>query len=929
MHLPISTYRIQFTPEFGFQSCRKILPYLQELGISDIYASPIFKARSGSTHGYDIVDPTSLNPELGTEQDFEHLINEVRQNGLSWMQDIVPNHMAYSSENDLLQDVLEDGQHSKYAHFFDISWQHPYSSLQNRLLAPFLGRFYGACLEDGEITLQFAPQGFSIHYYEQIYPVNIETYHSLLSRGLAEVKNTLGEDHPDFIKLLGILYLLKSLPEVSAERLAQIRFAKRMLWELYQKSQVIQNYIQKILDDLNGQPGNPESFNALDELLNQQNFRLSYWKVATEEINYRRFFSINELISLRMEDPEVLQSTHSLIKQFAKEGKFDALRIDHVDGLLDPGQYLRSLRHSLPDTYIIVEKILDLEEQLPHSWPVQGTTGYDFQHRITSLFCPGNNYQEFQEIYSRFVGTLPDYENLLSEKKRLMIGKELAGDVDNLAHQLKLVSARDRYGVDITLYGLRRALVEVLARFPVYRTYISVHGLNPEDEHYLQQAIDRAREAFPRLANEFCFIQRFLLLQGLSRLEEEERRNWLEFVLRFQQLCSPIMAKGFEDTFLYVYNRLLSLNDVGGAPEHFGQSREEFHNWIIKRAQNWPHSLNATSTHDSKRSEDVRARLNALAEFPGQWQEHLGLWQGLHRKHKTRVGKILAPDNNDEYLFYQTILGAYPFGQEEKPDFIPRIKEYVLKASREAKVHTDWINQHEAYENAFVNFVEAVLNPEEDNPFWETFMPFQEKIAFYGIFNSLVQTLIKTTVPGIPDFYQGTELWNLCLVDPDNRRPVDYSLRHKLLQDMQQDAAQDHLELLLRLWDSKEDGRIKLFLLYQALQTRKQRARLFRQGSYHPLPVQGSQKAHLFAFARQAEHSWALCLVPRFLGSVIPQGELPVGSAIWQDTHIELPDTAPATWENKLTAQEVKVKDNKLMLANVFSHFPLALLTNK
>ena len=667
MITPTATYRIQFTPFFGFQSLRKIVPYLAELGISDVYASPVFKARAGSLHGYDVVDPNELNPEIGTAEDFAILAEEVHRNGLGWIQDVVPNHMAYTFENKLLMDVLENGQGSKYFPFFDIDWEHDYENLKGQILAPFLGRFYGDALEDAEIILDYGPQGLTVRYYDVAFPVRIQSYTNVFSRGLASLKGRLGEDHPDFIKLLGVLYILKTFasPEEVGDRYAEIRFIKRMLWELYSSNNDVKAMVDENIRTINGIPGKPESFNLLDDLLSGQLFKLSYWKVATKEINYRRFFNINELISLRVQDDVVFDHTHKFILQLIQEGTVSGLRIDHVDGLYDPGRYLKKLRGNAPETFLVVEKILDPEEDLCNDWPVQGTTGYDFMNYVNGLFCEKKNQRTLDRIWFTLTGSTRRFADLLREKKRLIIVEHMAGDVNNLAQLVKTISSRDRHGTDITMFGLRRAILEVLAAFPVYRTYINDRVLSESDRYYIEQAVDLAIAVNPALIHELRFIRRFLLLNFPEYMDEQEKSEWLKFAMRFQQYTGPLMAKGHEDTALYVYNKLISLNEVGGRPDRFGCSVKEFHSFNKKRQRQWPHSFSATSTHDTKRGEDVRARINVISEIPREWERNVRNWSRINKGKKSRIRDNYVPDKNDEYFLYQTLLGAFPFARDE------------------------------------------------------------------------------------------------------------------------------------------------------------------------------------------------------------------------------------------------------------------------
>lgn len=930
MRIPTATYRIQFNHTFDFRKAKGIISYLVELGISDIYASPIFKARKGSLHGYDVVDPNQLNPGLGTLADFEELTEELRGQRMGWLQDVVPNHMAFDYENQMLMDVLENGQGSDYFHFFDIEWDHPQESMRGRLLAPFLGRFYGESMDDGEITLDYGPSGLTVHYYDLILPLRIESYASFLTHQLSRLEKRLGGNHPDFIKFLDILHVVKTLPsmEETKERSGRTEFIKTTLWELYNRNKEINEFIDENIERFNGEKGNPESYDLLSDLLSEQLFRLSFWKVATEEINYRRFFSINDLISLKIEDKDVFTHMHSLVFRLLEAGRITGLRIDHIDGLYSPATYLKRLREKAGGAYLIVEKVLDLEEELPSFWPVQGTTGYDFLNHVNGLFCQKQKEKEFSKVYGNFAELHTPYEQLVCEKKRLIMGKHMAGDIDNLAHLMKAIASKDRYGSDIATYGLKRALVEVMAQFPVYRTYIDKETFTEADCLYAKEAVEKAKQSSPGLLNELHFIERFLLRNFGAHPSEEEKDQWVHFVMRFQQFTGPLMAKGFEDTTLYVYDRLLSLNEVGGDPSRFGISKEEFHPFNKKRARSWPHSLNATSTHDTKRGEDARARINVLSEVPKEWERNIKTWSKINRKKKKRAKGLRVPDRNDEYFLYQTLIGGFPFHEKDYPRFIERIEAYVIKAVREAKVHTAWLKPDAEYEDAFVSFVEEILDPSERNPFLKEFLPFQKKVSHFGIFNSLSQTLIKITSPGVPDFYQGTELWDLSLVDPDNRRPVNFEKRKTYLRKIREKDDSDVLNLIDELLRAKEDGRVKLFLIYRTLKAREENSLVFQKGAYIPVEVAGRFKDHIVAFARNLGRNWAVTVGPRFLTSLINEGEYPLGREVWYDTRILLPEDIPHTWKNVITDQIVKSND-KLMIGKILKHFPVALLVNE
>ena len=933
MRIPATTYRLQFTPQFRFADADTVVAYLRELGISDIYASPIFHARSGSLHGYDIVDPNRLNPELGSEQEFFALIDGARRHDLGWVQDIVPNHMAYDGQNRMLMDVLENGQASEFAEYFDIDWHHPYENMRGKILAPFLGEFYGDCLEKGEITLGYDQAGLSIHYYAMRLPLSIESYGEVLTHNLAQLRKRLGAGDFDFIKLLGVLYALKNIvpKEESGERADQLVFIKRMLWELYSANREIQEFIDTNVKRFNGIPGKPESFNLLDHLLAQQWYRLSFWKVAAEELDYRRFFNINELISLRVQEEKVFRHTHALAVKLAREGRFTGLRIDHVDGLYDPLSYLRRLRREAGDVYLVVEKILAFEEELPGQWPIEGTTGYEFLNQVNGIFCARRQRRRFSQIYSRFAETDVSCSALMIEKKRLIIGKYMAGDIESLANLLKSVSSRDRHAADITLYGLKRALVEVLTFFPVYRSYVSAESFTAQDRRELATAIAQAKDANAGLLLELKFIERFLLLEFAPHLSAEEKTHWTHFVMRFQQLTAPLMAKGFEDTTLYVYNRLLALNEVGGYPDRFGVDVDEFHAFIQRRTKRWPHAMNATATHDTKRGEDARARICVLSELADEWEECLKSWSKINRARKLKIKGEEAPDRNDEYFLYQTLIGCYPAGESDG-DFLNRLRGYLVKAVREAKVHTEWLKPDVAYEEAFTQFAAALLEPADDNHFLAEFVPFARKLAHCGLYNSLGQTLLKLTVPGVADFYQGTELWDLSLVDPDNRRPVNFAKQLQLLEDFKSSEMEDRPALLRELLQHWQDGRIKFYLTYKLANFRRMNAELMVEGDYMPLEVTGELSDRVCAFARRSGAAWAVVVAPRLIGAAVFNGAAPLGADFWRSTAVYLPQEAPRRWLNTITGAPLDallIEDKKFLpLQTVCKDFPVALLSN-
>jgi len=928
MKAPLATYRLQLHRDFPFARAAELAPYLKGLGVSHLYASPVFKARAGSLHGYDVVDPAEINPELGGEEGLAALSEGLKGSGLSIMQDIVPNHMSYDSQNAMLMDVLEKGPYSQYRGFFDIDWDHIYENLRGRVLTPFLGSFYGEALENGELRLVYDEAGLALSYYSLRLPLRVESYAEVFGGDISPLEAALGSDSPELARYIGTVGLFRGLKSEDPASAGQCSHARRMLRELYSSSEAVRRHIEAAVARFNGSKGDSASFDALDALVSSQFFRPSYWKVAAEEINYRRFFTINELISVRVEDPEVFDRAHSAALKLVSSGAVTALRVDHVDGLLDPRGYLARLRGAAgPEIYIAVEKILAPGEELPADWPIEGTTGYDFTNYANGLFCRRGSDKEFSRLYYRFTGLETRYDEMVVAKKRMIISRHLAGNIDNLAHMMKKSAADDRYGRDITLYGLRRALVEVMANFPVYRTYVSGPGGPTEAERALiKRAVEGARRRLSGFGYELNFVEAFLLMGGHKSLEGESADDILPCVMAFQQYTAPLMAKGFEDTILYIYNRLASLNEVGGSPDRFGFSPEEVHAFLAGRAERAPLTMNCTSTHDTKRSEDVRARINVLSETPGEWYAVLRRWSKLLQagRRKDASGREM-PSRNDEYLLYQTLLGAWPAEGEAGPDFAERIKEYSVKAAREAQVDTSWIKPDEEYEAALRGFIDRALQPGPENKFLEDFLPSQRLISFYGAFNSLSQVLLKIAAPGLPDIYQGCELWDFSLVDPDNRRPVDFALRARLLGDLKRDSAADPARLAAELLADLPSGRIKLFLTWRALAARAALKDVLESGSYLPLAVEGVHAESVFAFARAAGGRAVIAALPRLISGFVPAGRPPLGD-LWQDTRLALTPELRGTFTDAFTGRTFEAGETAA-LKDLFASFPCALLT--
>lgn len=956
--IPVSTYRLQFNQAFGFSDARRITRYLHELGITDIYASPYFRARKGSLCGYDIVDPNALNPEVGTEEDYDEWVGELKKYGMGQILDIVPNHMCNESDNPWWRDVLENGPGSPYAKFFDIDWSPAVRKLTHKILIPVLGDQYGKALEGQELKLVFEKGAFFICYYDDRFPILPNTYIFILQFLPEGRKNLFSDDNPHFRELLSIVTALKHLPtyteedpEKITERYREKEIIKKRLYTLYSKSSEIKNFIDGNVEVFNGLKGEPRSFNLLDELLSKQVWRLSHWRVATEEINYRRFFDINNMAAIRMEDPEVFEATHQLTLQLVSEGKVTGLRVDHPDGLYDPSEYFKRLQQScysrsrlapgegIEDKpfYIVGEKILTKGEKMPDHWPIFGTTGYEFLNPLNGVFVDTRNARAFDKIYSQFIKEKINFQEVVYEKKKLVMQATMSGEISTLGHYLNTISEKERHTRDFTLNSLTKAIIEMIAYFPIYRTYINTWSVSDRDRQYIEPAISKARRKNPAISSSvFDFLRDVLLLRFPEGLGDEQKKKWLDFVMKFQQLTGPVMAKGLEDTAFYVYNRLVSLNEVGGSPDRFGTPLDAFHGQNIERSKYCPHALISTSTHDTKRSEDVRARINVLSEIPGKWKECLTRWSRLNKRKKVAIEGRAVPERNEEYLLYQTLIGAWPAGsmtEDEYEVFKKRIRDYMMKAIREAKVNSSWISPHASYEEAVRSFIDSIMADVPGNKFLKELKPFQEMISSYGMFNSLSQTLLEIASPGVPDFYQGTELWDFSLVDPDNRRPVDYNRRMGQLDELKRSETEiGQRELVRKLISQRGNGKIKLYLIYKALNYRRNNRKLFESGEYLPLEAGGEKSYHVCAFTRRTEDSALIVIVPRYFTKLIQKPEeLPVGKDIWNDSFIIIPFENPGThYHNLFTGERMTILDlngaTVFYLDVVFSNFPVALM---
>ncbi|MBW6503500.1 malto-oligosyltrehalose synthase [bacterium] len=950
LRIPSATYRFQFHRRFRFEHAVALVPYLEALGVTDLYASPIFQARRGSAHGYDVTDPTRLNVELGGEGNFDPLVKALQDRGMGLLLDIVPNHMAASVENRWWTDVLESGQGSPFAGFFDIDWHSPKKALNSKVLLPILGGPYGRMIEEQELSLRLEKGGFIVHCHSVRLPVSILSYPRILSLRLSSLEETYGPDHPSFRELWDLItsieHLGKTVPadaESARDRYASEEGVKERLLRLYTERHEIREHIDETLRMVNGRKGDPASFDALDRILSEQHYWLSFWRLANEEINYRRFFAVSDLVSLRVEDPRVFDAAHELALRLAREGKITGLRVDHVDGLYDPQGYLVRLMQRLTGAeddnppagfYVLVEKILGEEEMLPPEWPVHGTTGYDFLNALNGVFISARGVKTLDDVYARFNGMAQDFRETVHRSKKLIMDTLFAGEMHSLGQHLGRLAEQDRYARDLPRKELRAALIEVTACFPVYRTYARSPELSARDVRHIAKALKWAQQRSTEASTPvFDFLRRVLLLEIPPALAGTEREEWLRFLMRWQQFTGPIMAKGFEDTSLYIYNRLVSMNEVGGNPASAGVPVNAFHIRCGTAADRWPHTMNATTTHDTKRSEDVRARINVLSEIPEEWEKRLQHWSRQNAGKRRIVNGIATPAPGEEILLYQTLLGVWPLEGVDLPGLKSRIESYMVKAIREAKIHTRWIRPNMAHETAVKEFVASLLeDPSPDtNAFLADFLPFQRKVAHYGAINSLAQLLLKIASPGVPDIYQGSELWDFSLVDPDNRRPVDYPRRARLLQDLMTMESPGAAPLPPELLSTWEDGRIKLFVTYKALSFRRERKELFLDGAYVPLPVTGGVKEHALAFARKRDDAWAIAAVPRLATRLAPPGDFPLGLGVWgARTVLRLAAEAPGKWRNVFTGEILHASGGNgaklLHLHAVFHDFPVALL---
>lgn len=1078
---PGATYRLQFNSGFTFRDAAAIAPYLRALGISHVYASPYSRARAGSMHGYDVCDHNQLNPELGGEEGYREFVDALRDNGLRHVLDLVPNHMSATTDNPWWRDVLENGPNSPYSGFFDIDWRPVKDELENKVLIPVLGAQYGEVLESGQLQIEHADGGFVIKYFDRSFPFGPKTAIPLLSHRLEELRTQLGPESESLHEYQSIITALEHLPpptattlKAVAERQREKEVIKRRLRELEAREPAVAAFIELNVQVFNGRVGEPESFDRLDRLLQAQSYRLCHWRAASDEINYRRFFDINDLAALCIEKPETFNAANELVARLLADDLVDGLRIDHVDGLYAPEEYLWRLQYvylaqhirreweaatdqatdtnawevhlapraeaehdaasqngaavafaaptststkayhvgpellrrvcaklglraprpadhmavfgaghhdlaeldprhltpvAVPDStapaaataptaplYILVEKILGPDEPLPESWPVAGTTGYDFTHLLNSLLITPEGYAAVEKQYLRFTGESRRYPDVVRECKRMIVRFSMASELQMLAHRVNRLSEQHRKSRDFTLNALRYALREVLASFPVYRTYPGPDGVSERDQRFVNRAVAAAKRRNQAMdPTTFDFIREILLLRHPPGLSDAAIRAREEFAGKFQQVTSPVMAKGVEDTAFYVYSPLASANEVGGDLSSPTCGISRFHAENANRSLRQRGGLLTTTTHDTKRSEDARARIHVLSEIPKQWSAAVSRWSKLTRSLRQDVDGAPAPRPEDEYLFYQSLLGIWPEGLVDdgaRAQLTERMQNYMEKATREAKQNTSWVNPNAEYDQAVRQFAAKCLEPGRDNRFLTHFAAFHKRIAVAGYYTALSQTVLKLLSPGVPDIYQGQELWDFSLVDPDNRRPVDYDLRRALLEQVRagwNTCPEQRVEFAAALGRVPQDERLKLFVTWRLLALRNDFAELFLRGDYVPLLVSGAATDHVVAFAWRARHTMEsgdgeparpcpgiVVVVPRFWAKLVAAAELD-GRAdamtrpdqLWGDTHVEIPEIAGHVLTHSFTDERYTFDTDAVPLARLLARFPLAILTDE
>jgi (1->4)-alpha-D-glucan 1-alpha-D-glucosylmutase len=977
--VPVNTYRLQMHAGFRFRDAAAIVPYLARLGVTHVYSSPYFQARPGSTHGYDICDHNALNPEIGSDDDYRHFIDTLHAHGLGHVIDVVPNHMGLDPvANAWWSDVLEGGTCSPYADHFDIDWQPVKAELHDKILLPVLADQYGRVLERGELRVIYESGRLRLDYNGSLLPVNPRQSPRVLRIGLEALEHDLGETNGEVHEFLSILTSLDNLPAYTerdpqrvAERQREKEVARQRLERLVDASSAIRAHVERAIAAANGRPGDPASFDVLHGLLEAQPYRLSYWRTAAHEINYRRFFDVNDLGGVRVELHEVFNQVHALLGRLLAAGAVDAVRIDHADGLYDPTSYFERL-HALaaearatpagaaaPPLWLAAEKILSKGEHLPASWQVDGTTGYEVLNLLQGLFVDPEGQKTLVRVYRRLTGLDDSFDDIVYATKRLIMDTSMASELNVLAHALNRISERNRRSRDFTLNSLRDVLVEFVACLPVYRTYVTAEGWTTDDARTIDVAIGRARRRNPAMESSIFDFLRAVILptppdaaadEAFAPRDADEFRAFGRFAMQLQQYTGPVQAKGVEDTAFYRHNVLLALNEVGGEPSRFGVSAPAFHSANIARHLTHPRSMVTTGTHDTKLGEDVRARIAGISELAEDWRREVSRWIRITARERQMLDGDWAPDRNDEYRFYQVLMGAWPasadIDSEAPPELVTRLQAYMVKAIREAKVHTSWLTQNLAYEEAVTRFVERVLTGPTGRRFLAAALPFQRRLARIGLVNSLSQVLLRATVPGVADLYQGSELWDLNLVDPDNRRPVDFGRRAALLTslervlpltsfDEEDTFAEDRhaaIEQMLAAWP---DGRIKLYLTAIGLRARRRWPALFLDGAYTPCDTDVTVPAGLVAFARHHGDTWLLAVAPRLASRLVGVGpdDWPTGE-MWKTSRVLMPPGAPSgAWVNLLTGERCQPMSHRgetwLFAGDALRRLPVALLATR
>jgi (1->4)-alpha-D-glucan 1-alpha-D-glucosylmutase len=916
MYNPVSTYRLQFHKDFTLVQLDALLPYLQTLGITTIYASPIFEATPESSHGYDGVNPNRINPEIGTQEQLQEISQRLRQAGMGWIQDIVPNHMAYHPNNEWLMDVLEKGLLSRYSLFFESSLAS--SFFQGRILAPFLPESLEETIAKQELTLAYEKGRFVLKVSGNVLPLKPGSYAPVL-RAKSPQPNQAVE------QLLSELDQIRHSAEPEAYAIEWAEFRQQLSALMAHSS--VGDYVQECVAHLNNNP------DTLVQLADDQHYRFCAEPETRQVMNYRRFFTVNGLICLNMREPTVFEHVHRLTGTLLNADVFQGLRVDHVDGLFDPDTYLHRLRKLAgPDAYISVEKILQADEDIPASWPVQGTSGYDFLAMVNNLLTYAPGEVAFREFYQKLIGSETPLAERVRDRKRYFLAQYMGGELNNLYHYFLALNLTDEIQFDELAAGeLKAAIGELLVACPVYRYYGNQFPMPDEEAAIIRKLLNTLRRNNPEMETAIGLLEGALLTKP-PVADEDYNHRALRFYQRLMQFSGPLMAKGVEDTLMYTYNAFIGHNEVGDSPERFGMPVEAFHQAMQYRQRHWPLAQNTTATHDTKRGEDVRARLNVLTDLADEWLAEVQQWQQMNAslnvndslgrsKSRTSAGVVDSPDANDEYLIYQNLLGAYPMPGQDEDDFPNRFRLYLEKALQEAKRHTTgWVVEDD-YHAGVKTFTDQLLDYK--GSFWQRFAQFHEQIAGFGIVNSLTQVMLKMTCPGVPDIYQGGEGWDLSLVDPDNRRPVNFTKRQQWQTDLL--ARQPDDAIWADLWTHRFDGRIKFWLTHTLLHERQKNAEVFLKGSYVPLTVNGAYRDNLIAFARHHGRIWYMVVVPLHTARLCREQNADILSLDWKDTHINLPANAPVAWTNCLTG-ELSGEQMGIRVQTLLRQVPVALL---